>query len=195
MFNQNNMNQAAYQAFLNMLMMNQNFSPNQMDINNMMMQFMMMNPNFFQMNFPQNNPNFNSIQAINVNPQNEQQIIQNGGVLPRPKDNVNNNLNNKDPFPGFIGPRLNIIFETGTGLKFNFPTPISVSVKDLLRQFIRKVGVSETLLDKKIFFVINGRTIPINETSTCQNFFTANSYGSINQVKIIVLDASNVIGA
>ena len=103
MFNQNNMNQAAYQAFLNMLMMNQNFSPNQMDINNMMMQFMMMNPNFFQMNFPQNNPNFNSIQAINVNPQNEQQIIQNGGVLPRPKDNVNNNLNNKDPFPGFIG--------------------------------------------------------------------------------------------
>ena len=195
MFNQNNMNQAAYQAFLNMLMMNPNSSPNQMDINNMLMQYMMMNPNFFQMNANHNNfQNFNAIQSFAGTPQNQQQIIQNGGVMPRPK-NINNNLINQNPFPGYIGERINIIFETGTGLKFNFPTPISVSVKDLLRQFIRKVGVSETLLDKKIFFVINGRTIPINETSTCQNFFTANSYGSINQVKIIVLDASNVIGA
>ena len=197
MLNQNNMNQAAYQAFLNMLMMNQNFSPNQTDINNMMMQFMMMNPNFFQMNFPQNNPNFNSIQAINVNPQNEQQIIQNGGVLPRPKDNINNNLSNKDPFPGFIGPRLNIIFETGTGLKLNFPTPGTIKIKDLLKQFSKRVGVSESLLGQKIFFIINGKTIPIEEESTCQNFFINNGFsmGASTQIKIVVVDATNVIGA
>ena len=190
MFNQNNMNQAAYQAFLNMLMMNPNSSPNQMDINNMLMQYMMMNPNFFQMNANHNNfQNFNAIQSFAGTPQNQQQIIQNGGVMPRPK-NINNNLINQDPFPGYIGERINIIFETGTGLKLNFATPLSVSVKDLLRQFIIRVGVSETLLGKKIFFIINGHKIPINEEISCQDFF-----GKINQVKIIVLDGSNIIGA
>ena len=186
--NMNNINAGLLNAFLNMMMMNQNvMNNNQMDLNNMV------NPNIFQMN-QQNNNNFNHFQASRN--QNEQSIIQNGGVMPRP-NGVNNNKEQKgDLFPGYIGPRINIIFETGTGLKFNFPTPNNVPVSQLLFNFIRKVGVSDSLLGKKIFFIINGETIPINESSSVETYFTSKSYGlASNQIKIVVIDGNNVIGA
>ena len=185
--NMNNINPAMVNAFLNMMMMNQNvMNNNQMNLNNMV------NPNIFQMN-QQNNNNFNHFQASRN--QNEQSIIQNGGVLPR-ANVVNNNIaQSEDLFPGNMGDRMNIIFETGTGLKFNFPTPLNVSVSQLLYKFIRKVGVSEALLGKKIFFIINGKTIPINEPRSVANYFSELSYGVNNQVKIVVVDGNNVIGA
>ena len=186
--NMNNINPAMVNAFLNMMMMNQNImNNNQMDLNNMV------NPSIFQMN-QQNNNNFNRFQASRN--QNEQSIIQNGGVLPRANGvNNNNTAQSEDLFPGNMGNRMNIIFETGTGLKFNFPTPLNVSVSQLLYKFIRKVGVSEALLGKKIFFIINGKTIPINEPRSVANYFSELSYGVNNQVKIVVVDGNNVIGA
>jgi hypothetical protein len=190
----NNINPAMVNAFLNMMMMNQNImNNNQMDLNNMV------NPSIFQMN-QQNNNNFNRFQASRN--QNEQSIIQNGGVLPRANGVDNNNTaQSEDLFPGNMGNRMNIIFETGTGLKFNFPTPLNVSVSQLLYKFIRKVGVSEALLGKHIFFIINGKTIPINEPRSVANYFSELSYGVnnqvniVNQVKIVVIDGNNVIGA
>jgi hypothetical protein len=161
----NNINPALVNAFLNM-MMNQNvMNNNQMDLNKMV------NPNIFQ-------------------------IIQNGGVLPR-ATGVNNNktVQSEDLFPGNMSDRINVIFETGTGLKFNFPTPLNVPVSQLLHKFIRKVGVSETLLGTKIFFIINGKTIPINEPRSVANYFSELSYGINGQVKIVVIDGNNVIGA
>ena len=183
MFIQNNMNQETNQALLNMLNMNPNSSPNPMQLYEMLNQSMMMSSNH------SNLKNKNAIKSWVETYQNREKIIKNGGVMPRPKD-FEYNSNCYNPFPGYIGERINIIFETGTGLKLNFATPLSVSVKDLLRQFTRKVGVSETLLGKKIFFIINGHKIPINEEISCQDFF-----GKINQVKIIVLDGSNIIGS
>jgi len=57
------------------MMMNQNImNNNQMNLNNMV------NPNIFQMN-QKNNNNFSHFQASKS--QNEQSIIQNGGVMPR----------------------------------------------------------------------------------------------------------------
>ena len=186
--NMNNINVGLLNAFLNMMMMNQNqMNNNQMDLNNMV------NPNIFQMN-QQNNNNFNQFQVSRN--QNEQSIIQNGGVMPRPNGVNNNIVRKEDLFPGYIGPRLNIIFETGAGLKFNFPTPYDVPVSQLLFNFIRKVGVSETLLGKKIFFIINGETIPINEPRSVETYFKEKSYGlASNQIKIVVIDGNNVIGA
>ncbi len=90
---------------------------------------------------------------------------------------------------------MNIMFETGTGLKFNFATPLKVSVSDLLFKFIRKVGVSEALLGTKIFFIINGQTIPIYEQRTVEDFFSEKNFNMINQIKIVVIDGNNVIGA
>ena len=186
--NMNNINPAMVNAFLNMMMMNQNvWNNNQMDLNNMV------NPNIFQMN-QQNNKKFNHFQ-VNRN-QNEQNIIQNGGVLPRATGvNNNNPVKKEDLFPGYIGPRMNIMFETGTGLKFNFATPLNVSVSQLLFKFIRKVGVSEKLLGTKIFFIINGQTIPINEQRSVEDYFKESNFNMINQLKIVVIDGNNVIGA
>ena len=116
--------------------------------------------------------------------------------MPRPNGvNNNNTVRKGDIFPGYEGPRINIIFETGTGLIFNFPTPLNVSVSELLYKFIRKVGVSDSLLGKKIFFIFNGKTIPINEPRSVNTFFNEENLGAANQTKIVVIDGNNVIGA
>ena len=190
-FNNMNLNQDAYQAFLNMMNMNLN---NSMDINNFMMQFIMMNPNFFQNNFiPQNNfQQFNNMQSINLGNVNPDYINRNGGVIPRPKNFNNMNI---DSFPGYNSRRINIIFETGTGLKINMATPICVSVEELLIKFAYRVGVGQSLLGTKIFFIVNGATIQPNEKTQVGNYFRDFYNNLKDQVKIIVLDASNVIGA
>ncbi len=58
-----NLNKNSYQAFLNMLNMNQNYyANNQINLNNLMMQFMLMNPNIFGKNNTQNNFQNNNFQ-------------------------------------------------------------------------------------------------------------------------------------
>ena len=199
MNNMNNMNinPAAYQAFINMMNMNQNYNLDPMTLNNLMIQYMMMNPNFFQMNNPQLNnfQNLNKIQNANFGNLNNQSIIQNGGVMPRPNKFNQSMANNIESFPGNFNKRINIIFETGTGLKINIPTPINVTVNELLLKFANRVGVSESLINQKLFFVVNGGTIKANEKSLVGNYFRNNSGFLNDQMKIIVLDASNVIGA
>ena len=182
-----NNNPMAYQAFLNMMKMNPNFNQNnQMNINNLILQYMMMNNQFIQ----------NPFQQINIGGNfNQQQIIQNGGVLPR-KEQLNYLNANKDSFPGYVGERINIVFETGIGITINIATPINVTVKDLLIKFTERVGVSPLLINKKLFFVVNGSTIDSEEQKTVGAFFKDSRTNALKfQVKIVVLDASNVVGA
>ena len=180
MFNQNFNNQYLnFQNFLNMLQIYSNIRPNL--------------PNNFGQYYGNNNNNFGNIQTqFMFNPFNDQNVIVNGGVMPR-----NNNFllkSNADLFSNYPpGPRLNIEFETGAGLKVVIPTPLNAPVYELLYKFINKVGVNPSLMGDKIFFIINGKTIPINEQSFCKDFFRIGVYG--NMIKIIVIDASNVIGA
>ena len=182
-----NNNPMAYQAFLNMMQMNPNFNQNnQMNINNLILQYMMMNNQFIQ----------NPFQQINIGGNfNQQQIIQNGGVLPR-KEQLNYLNANKDSFPGYVGERINIVFETGIGITINIATPINVTVKDLLIKFTERVGVSPLLINKKLFFVVNGSTIDSQEQKTVGAYFKDSRTNALKfQVKIVVLDASNVVGA
>ena len=151
----------------------------------------MINPYLFLMNQQNKSPNTHFISSRN---QNDQTIIQNGGLLPRTY-RENNNIKENMPFPEYTGPRINIIFETGTGFKCNFPTPYNVRLKEVLFMFMRKVGVSESLLGNKIFFILNGLTIPKNEESTVKAYFDKHNFGLVNQVKVVVIDASNIIGA
>ena len=191
--NNMNINPAAYQAFINMMRMNPNFNfNNSMNLNNMMTQFMMMNPSFFQMN----NDNFQNINFIRpaVENLNTQQIIKNGGVIPRAK-NFNQSLQNEDSFPGYTGQRINCVFETGTGLTINIATPINVIVQELLIKFANRVGVGPALIGNKIFFIANGSSIKPDEKKLVGDYFMGSSFELKFQIKIIVLDASNVIGA
>ena len=182
-FNNMNFNPVLFQNFMNMMML---MNPNL--INNMQMNTMYQN--FYQMN--QNNPNF--LQQFAYYPQSTQNIIVNGGVMPRPNNNQNSN-GYQELFPNYIGPKLNILFETGAGHKLNVPTPTNVTVEELLIKYITRVGVSPSLLGKKIFFLVNGKTIPIHEKTKTEQFFGNLAYGANNQIKVIVIDASNVIGA
>ena len=194
--NNMNINPVAYQAFLNMMCMNPNFNPNnQINLNNMMMQYMMMNPNFFQINNnQQNNLNINSMQPVNLGNLSTQNIIQNGGVMPRANKN-NKSLPFVESFPGYTGNRVNIIFETGTGLLINIAAPVNVTIEELFIKFANRVGVSQTLLGKKIFFIANGAAIKPDEKKLVGDFCKDFSNNLKDQMKIIVLDASNVIGA
>jgi hypothetical protein len=196
MFQNNmNVNPQAYQAFINMINMNQNLNMrNSMNLNDYMMQYMMMNPFFFQMN---NNIQYNNqnMQAFNLGNLNNQNLIQNGGLMPR-KKNFNPNVNNIDSFPGYTGPRMNVVFETGTGIHINIACPNNISVKDLLIKFAERVGVSPLLIGKKIFCVVNGSTIRADEQTSVGDYFRDQISNQLKfQVKIIFLDASNVIGA
>ena len=181
-FNNMNFNPVLFQNFMNMMML---MNPNL--INNIQMNNMYQN--FFQMN--QNNPNF--LQQFAYYPQSTQNIIVNGGVMPRP--NRNQSSGYYDLFPNYIGPKLNIFFETGAGHKLNMIAPTTVTVEELLIKYINKVGVSPSLLGKKIIFLVNGKIIPINEKSTIEEFFRNSAFGVNSLVKVIVIDASNVIGA
>jgi len=181
MLNMNNINIELLKAFYFTLMMNQMNTLNTM-----------INPFLFLINQPNNTLKTRFMPSRN---QNDHIIIQNGGVLPRTYIENNNQMKEDFPFPEYTGPRINIIFETGAGLKYNIPTPYNVPMKDVLLKYIRKVGVSESLLGNKIFFILNGVTIPTNEERTVKEYFLIHNYGLGNQVKIVVIDGSNIIGA
>jgi len=186
-FNNFNMNPSFQQAFNNMGQNNQNYNP--MELNYYLMQMMSINPYIFQMN---NNSHQNFMFMPSSNNSNNNGL-QDLGVLPRPNQ-VSNLMDNQDSFPGILGPRINITFETGTGITKNISTPLGVTVKDLLRKFAQKVGINENIVFDKIFFIVNGLSIKKEDLNkTVQKYFQ-DGYSKF-QVKIIVFDKSNIIGA
>jgi hypothetical protein len=127
--------------------------------------------------------------------QNDQSIIQNGGILPRTYEKNNNKVKEDLFFSEYKGNITNIIFETGAGLRYSFAVSENIPMKELLLKFIRKIGISESLMGSKILFILNGATIPANEERSIKDYFKEKNIGIANQSKIIVIDGSNVIGA
>ncbi len=186
-FNNLNMNPSFQQVFNNMGPNNQNYNP--MELNYYLMKMMSMNPYIFQMN-NNSHQNFMSMSSSNFNNNNG---FQNSGVLPRPNQ-TSNSMDNQDPFPGIPGNRINITFETSTGITKNFPTPLGITVKQLLTKFAQRVGINPNLVWDKIFFIVNGLIIKKeDQDKTVQQYFQS-CYNQIN-FKVVVLDKSNIIGA
>ena len=184
-FNNFNMNPAFQQAFNNMGQNNQNYNP--MELNYYLMQMMLMNPFIFQMN-NNSNQNFMFMQSSNNN-----NGLQNLGILPRPNQ-TSNLMDNQDSFPGMQGPRINITFETSTGITKNISTPLEVKLKDLFTKFAQKVGVNVGLVFNKIIFIVNGLSIKKEDLNKTVKQYFQDGYSRF-QVKIIVIDQSNIIGA
>ena len=171
-FNNFNMNPSFQQAFNNMGTNNQNNNP--MELNYYLMQMMNINPYLFQMNN-------NSHQNIMFMPSNfnNNNGFQDLGILPRPNQIPN---------------LMNITFETSTGIIKNISTPYKVTVKELLIKFAEKVGINANLIWDKIVFISNGLSIKGEDLNkTVQQYFQS-GYSKF-QVKIIVFDKSNIIGA
>ena len=186
-FNNFNMDPSFQQAFNNMGQNNQNYNP--IELNYYLMQMMSMNPYIFQMN-NNSHQNFMFMPSSNFNNNNGSQDL---GILPRPNQ-TSNLTDNQDPFFGKSGPRINITFETSTGITINIPSPLSITVKELLSKFAQKVGINENLVWDKIFFIVNGLVIKKeDQNKTVQKYFQS-SYNQINY-KVVVLDKSNIIGA
>ena len=184
MMNNNNFDINQYNLILNMmLMLNPSLNmDNQMNFMNMMNNFISANSYFFQ----KNNNNQNNTSNINIIQQNNDAVkaSKKGGMLPR---NSNDN-ENYDSFPGNNNKRINIAFLTGTGAKFYINTPVDTTIENLLIAFIKRVNLDKSVIGKMIYFLINGKRIPVNSQQNIVNF------GLLDSSIILVVDASNLIG-
>ena len=191
--NMNNLNPMALQAMYNfMLMMNPNINVNNpMNVNNNLMNFINTNPLFFQ--YFMNQSNFNNNMNNNNNNNNSFNFFKGDiskakiGILPRPDGNDNKNKS----FlicPNNQGQRSNIMFITGAGLKTMVVAPINLPVKDLFKEYIKKMGQDPGVLGKYIYFLYNGIRINLNEPKTVYQF------GLNSSSVIMVVDISNLLG-
>ena len=194
-FNNMNLNQNAYNAYQNMFNNNPTFGMfNQMQLNQLLMNYVQNNPNLFFNNNP--NPiNQQSFQAFQPGGNmNYMGTGVKGGNIPRPNQANQRIFQNIDSYPGYNGPRINVIFETSTGIRVNIPTPVTESVQGLLNKFCQRVGINPSLLKKEIVCVYNATYMNPFNTISIQQFFKQN-LGLNEQAKIMVIDAQNIIGA
>ena len=75
------------------------------------------------------------------------------------------------------------------GNKFIFVTSINLKIKDLLKEFITKIGFNVPVLSKDINFLHNGESLKINEERTVDEMRIYD-----NQA-ILVVDTKGIIGA
>ena len=185
----NMMNNMHPNMGFNNLNYNNNMYSNQA-LMNMMMNWMNMNPSLFLAynNMIQNNNNLNQINNnqnnINFNNTNNQ-INVNGG------NTMSSNITNSTfiPLPNNNESRTNIIFETQKGIKITIAAPNSMKIKDLLLQYVSRLGLGPAVIGDSLFFVYNGLRIDHNEEKTVGQFFYR-CFGNV-----IVLDTKNLIGA
>jgi hypothetical protein len=85
--------------------------------------------------------------------------------------------------------KINILFETSSGHKITVLCNPKVRIKDLLRKYVEKIGVSENAIDDSFYFLYNGCKIKKNENKTIEEMHM------LNCSVIIVIDKSAVLGA
>ena len=188
-YNVMNYNQGVFNPNPNMVNMNPNFGMNSQILLNQNLMGMMNQNNFgFNMNNQNQNFNQNMGQFQFSGFGNNMGTGVQGGNLPR------RIIPNIDSYPGYFGPRINVIFEISTGPKINIPAPPTETVQGLLIKFCERVGINKKLLEKEIICIYNANYIKPNNQSTLQQFFQQNM-GLNDQGKVVVIDAQNIIGA
>ena len=189
----NNMNMNMNNMNMNNMNMNNmnNMNMNMNNMNNINNQMMMQNfLNFYSKTmalyqmFNQMNQINNSMNRINIVQGGSQNNTKKLGRLPR-----GNGTDNYDPFMGYKGPKMNLLFETPSGHKTNIACPINIKVYDLLCQYISKVGLGPNVIGNGIYFLYNGRRLGKSfYDSQVDQVFTVGG-------KVVVIDYGNLIGA
>ena len=191
-FNPQQMNPNLFNAYQNQFLMNPNFNMlNQIQFNQMLINYLAQNPGLFgnfnkNNNQSNNNNNMKGFQTIEAN--NTMGTGVKGGNLPRKE------LPNYDSYPLYKGQRINVIFEVSTGPKVTIPAPPNETVEGILNKFCERAGVSPLLLKKEIICVYNATVLNSSDKTTIQQFLQ-NNMGLNDQAKIVVIDAQNIIGA
>ena len=206
--NQNNYNPMNFYMMLNMMNLmypNNGYNINNYNmynkdyLNNLMINWMNMNPNLkiIYQNMVQNNNinqnyninqnmnNSNRMNSVNVSKSQFEQINKTGNVF----KNISNKLTYDISSPFNINPKANIIFNTQKNQMINIIAPFDMKVKDLLSNFVQKLGLGIGVMEKSLFFLFNGFKIDINEEKNIVE------YGLDKGGKIIVMDIKEVIGS
>ena len=148
----------------------------------------------------ENSNNFN--QNYNINQNNNNKNINQNNYMKFATSDINQikvsgvgslhkNLQNKsfDLTTGDNESKINVTFTTQKGNKIMIVAPYNMKIKDLLVQYILRIGLGPSVIGDSIFFVFNGLRIDQNEEQTVKNFFWQGSG------QIVVLDTKNIIGA
>ena len=143
----------------------------------------MFNNMFNNMN---NNMNMNN-QVLNNN-KNSNKVEARKGVIER--GNKIMSFNNEFPNANRSSLR-NINFHANSGLKFILSVPDYITVKELFRLYIKKLGISESFLGKEIIFLFNALTLEVDDERLVSSVFKK----GIQTIVITVIDRNNVIGA
>ena len=197
-FNNMNMNMGLMN---NMNMMNNMNNMNMMNKMNMMnnMNNMNMMNNMNNMNMMNNMNNMNNMNMMNnMNNMNNYMNNENNGKVMK-----NRNSYKREP-PKELIPRIdrslradyyqnsekkiNIVMAASSGLNVTMPTPINISIKQLLRNYIKKIGLGEDVLTKKgIIFLFNAHILYVYDERPISTIFK-------NNACITVVDAQGLIG-
>ena len=129
-----------------------------------------------------NNPQSQSMPNINNNNNNNQPPEPQGNI-PR-KEGVIYDTNTSFPPDAKV---KNITFEASTGLKVVINIDSKTTVKDLIKRYINRIGINESLIGNGVLFLMNGRQMIPDSTQSIETF--------PDMTHITVFDQNNVIGA
>ena len=128
-----------------------------------------------------NNPQQQQQQQQSHQPQQEQDELE--GNIPRSEETIY--VTNKH-FSVDADVRT-IPFEASTGLKVVINVDgKTTTIKDLIKIYIEKIGINESLIGNGILFLMNGKKIDHNSQNLVETY--------ANTAKITVLDQNYVIG-
>ena len=113
-------------------------------------------------------------------------------------NNNNNSANNQNPVRTSLNfilgnndkeRKVNILFIPTSGRRFNVVAPENMTMKELFKEFVLRIGLTENVIGKDLFFISNGIKVDVNceETIQQQNLY--------DHHQILVIDTNNVIGA
>ena len=169
-----------------------NFDP--MTFNMMLNMMNVMHPN---MGYNQNNfNNYNSAALMNMmmNWMNSNPLLlqmYNNNMFQKNNMNFNNNVpNNSGVSQNRNELQCNVAFITQAGKKIMMSCPYNTKLKDFLLKYASRMGISESLFGKDIFFIYNGLKINEKEEATIGQFLG----GTTNPI-FLVLDTKNILGA
>jgi len=213
MNNMNNMNNNMNNMNNNNMNNNMN-NMNNINMNNMMNNMNNMNNNILQQslnNSTNQNQQSTYIKSEEQTPRDDSVYLKDKETIPRVKKTVyvnENELqgNSGNNFSGFSMNQnqnsfmkqygmssstdiINVTLTATSGLKVVIPAQKSMSLSQLFKIYVKKVGVPESVIGTKIVFLFNAEKLDHNSQQPITNFFKAFN------ANITVLDQANIIGA
>ena len=141
------------------------------------------NNNMFQMNIMNNMNNMNylnNIKGMNNYNNNfkKDKSMPFGKLLPRKKQLIKKDLFKTKEY------KMNIIFRTSTMFEVNLPTPPYITIKELIRNYLKIIGINENDSKKSIFFVYNAKVLDINDELPIESIFRSDSIVNVIEYEL-----------